>query len=162
MKKIINILPAGSWAESGAADQFIADYEGRHRRRIVLTLESEERVLLDLKQARLLAHGDGLVLDDDRIIKVVALPEPLMAVTAHTPLHLLQLAWHLGNRHLPAMIEEHRILVRQDPVIADMIAGLGGHIHPHEAPFSPESGAYAGRGEHSHSHSHSHEDHSSH
>jgi urease accessory protein len=37
-------------------------------------------------------------------------------------------------------------------VIADMVAHLGGHAHPIEAPFDPEGGAYAG------GHSHSHDD----
>ncbi|OOL18382.1 urease accessory protein UreE [Bombella intestini] len=156
MKHVVDILPAGRWNEAEAADVFVADYEGRHRRRIVLSLKSGERVLLELKEARLLNEGEGLVLDDGRIIRVEALPEALMEVTAHSALHLLQLAWHLGNRHLPAMIEEKRILVRQDAVIADMLAGLGAHVHLCEAPFSPESGAYAGRGGHDHAHSHSH------
>lgn len=154
MKYVVKILPAGSWDETDVTDQFSADYEGRYRRRIVLTLESKERVLLDLDKTHLLTDGEGLLLDDGRIIRIVALPEALIEVTAHTSLQLLQLAWHLGNRHLPAMIEKNRIFIRKDIVIADMIKGLGGHIQFCEAPFSPESGAYAGDKKHRHSHTH--------
>ncbi|GBR16255.1 urease accessory protein UreE [Komagataeibacter nataicola NRIC 0616] len=142
-----------------AADVFAADYEGRHRRRMMLALRSGARVLLELEHARLLADGDGLVLDDGRIVRVEALPEDLMEVTAHDPLHLLRLAWHLGNRHLPATITAQRILVRHDHVIADMIAGLGGQVRRVQAAFDPESGAYAGRGvshDHDHAHPHAH------
>jgi len=168
MTRILEILPAGSWLEADASGIFAADYEGRHRRRMMLTLASGEKIRLELEHARLLRGGDGLRLEDGRTILVRALPEDLMEVTAHGTLQLLQLAWHLGNRHLPAAIGEHAILVRRDHVIADMIGGLGGHVRDVEAPFDPESGAYAGRsgghagGGHAHDHSHGHEHHHHH
>ncbi|MBO1326494.1 urease accessory protein UreE [Acetobacter sp. TBRC 12305] len=157
MTRVIEILPAGSWTEADAADVFAADYEGRHRRRMMLPLRSGAKVLLDLEHARLLHDGDGLRLEDGRIVRVEAIPEALMEVSAQDPLHLLRLAWHLGNRHLPAAIAEHRIFVRHDHVIADMIEGLGGQIRHVQAAFDPESGAYAGRaGTHEHGHAHAH------
>ena len=155
MKRVAKMLQEGEWPVKHATYVFSADYEGRHRRRMVLPLRSGEKVLLELEQARLLQTGDGLCLEDGRIIKVEALPEELMEVRAHNALHLLQLAWHLGNRHLPAAIELERILIRYDHVIADMITGLGGHVQKVQAAFDPESGAYAAR-EHGHSH-HEHE-----
>lgn len=160
MQRIIEILPAGSWPEAAATEIFAADYEGRHRRRLVIDLQSGEKVLLDLEHARLLHAGDGLKLEDGRIILVRSLPEELMEVTAGNSLHLLRLAWHIGNRHLPAAIEEHRILIRHDHVIADMIRGLGGHVHMVMAAFDPESGAYAGRiGVHQHDNGHARHSH---
>ncbi|GBQ56223.1 urease accessory protein UreE [Komagataeibacter swingsii] len=163
MTRVTEILPAGSWPAADAADVFAADYEGRHRRRMMLPLRSGAKVLLELGHARLLHEGDGLRLDDGRIVRVEAMPEDLMEVTAHDALHLLRLAWHLGNRHLPAAIGERCILVRHDHVIADMIHGLGGHVRTVRAPFDPESGAYAGRaGAHAHSHDHGDGHHHSH
>lgn len=131
MTQILHILPAGSWPEAEASGTFAADYEGRHRRRMMLTLQNGEKIRLELEHARLLQAGEGLRLEDGRIIRVEALPEELMEVTAHSP--------------LPAAISEHAILVRRDHVIADMIHGLGGHVRMVEAPFDPESGAYASR-----------------
>lgn len=155
------ILPAGSWDRSRECDVFSADYEGRHRRRMMLDLRSGERMLLDLEHARLLRAGDGLLLEDGRVVRVEAQEEDLLEVTGHDTLHLLRMAWHLGNRHLPAMIEEKRILIRNDHVIADMVRGLGGHIHAVRAPFDPETGAYSSGHAHSHNHgethAHSHE-----
>lgn len=159
MNRIVKILPVGSWSAEQASDVFCADYEGRHRRRRVLSTQSGEKILLELEQAHLLQTGEGLLLEDGRIVKVEALPEELMEVRAQTPLHLLQLAWHLGNRHLPAAIEAERILIRYDHVIADMVKGLGGHVHRVQAAFDPESGAYAAR-EHGHIGHHPHGDHS--
>ena len=99
-------------------------------------------ILLDLPHARHLRDGDGLVLDDGAVIRVVALPERLLAITAPDPHRLLRLAWHLGNRHLPTALGPDRLLIRDDPVIAAMIRGLGGDARPVEAPFDPETGAY--------------------
>jgi urease accessory protein len=61
--------------------------------------------------------------------------------------HLVKLAWHIGNRHLPAQIEETRILIRRDGVIARMLEGLGATVRPVTEPFAPEHGAY-----HAHDH----------
>lgn len=151
MHDIVEILAAGSWNTKEAVERFTADYEGRHRRRASLTLQSGERVMLELEHPRLLREGEALRLDDGRLVSIHALPEQLMEVTAHTPLHLLQLAWHIGNRHLPAAIESTRILVREDNVIAEMLHGLGAHVHRIEAAFDPEGGAYAPR---THDHGH--------
>lgn len=161
MTHVTDILPAGSWAQEQATDTFLADYEGRHRRRVMLVLATGEKALLDLEHARLLHDGDGLKLDDGRIVLVKAEPEELMEVTGHDALHLLRLAWHLGNRHLPAAIDTTRILIRRDHVIANMVQGLGGHVRMVDAPFEPETGAYASRpADHTHDHGHTHPSHS--
>ncbi|NRB01027.1 MAG: autoinducer binding domain-containing protein, partial [Rhodobacteraceae bacterium] len=48
---------------------------------------------------RLLADGDALNLSDKPgVIKVCAAPEDLIEITAKDTLHLVRLAWHLGNR----------------------------------------------------------------
>ena len=54
--------------------------------------------------------------------------EQLVEVRAATPRALLRLAWHLGNRHLPAEIAADGILIRDDHVIVDMLQGLGAEV----------------------------------
>jgi urease accessory protein len=111
--------------------------------------------LLDLPQARLLRHGDGLVLDDGRVILVKAAPEALYVVTGRDPRHLLALTWQIGNRHLAAQIEAGRVLIRHDPVIKAMLEGLGATVMEIDAPFDPEGGAYGGdHSDHHHGHAH--------
>lgn len=117
-----------------------------------MTSDGGSEFLLDLPDARLLRHGDGLVLEDGRIIQVKSEPEDLLKVTAKNPQHLTILAWQIGNRHIPAQILQDGILVAHDHVIADMLIGLGASVEPIKAPFDPEGGAYDG-GEHTH-HSH--------
>ncbi len=109
-----------------------------------MTGEGGLAFLLDLPKAVALRGGDGLLLGDGRIVEVRAAREPLLAITAGDPHHLLRLAWHLGNRHLSAQIEPERILIRPDHVIAEMLRGLGGGVAEVSEPFDPEGGAYSG------------------
>ncbi|TAL38222.1 MAG: urease accessory protein UreE [Phenylobacterium sp.] len=151
MTTITDILPAGAWT-GDAADSVTLDYDGRHRRRIMLTGASGSEYLLDLAEATHLRHGDGLQLPGGGVIQVVAKAEPLLEVTAHSPADLLRLAWHIGNRHLAAQVFPDRILIRRDHVIAQMLEHQGAHVREIEAPFDPEGGAYQEHGGHSHAH----------
>jgi urease accessory protein len=138
-----------------AADQVTLDQDGRHRRRMAITADQGLHFLLDLQQAVQLRHGEGLKLEDGRIVEVLAAPEALLEVRAGSPEQMLRLAWHLGNRHLSAQIQADRILIRYDHVIAHMLEHLGARVERVQAPFDPEGGAYQGapaaRG-HGHSH----------
>ncbi len=102
--------------------------------------------LLDLPRAAVLHAGDGLRLEDGRIVSVEASPEQLVEVTAADVPTLIRLAWHIGNRHIPAQLEPHRILIRDDAVIVNMLVGLGATVTPVMAAFTPEAGAYDSSG----------------
>ena len=56
--------------------------------------------------------------------------------------HLMQLAWHIGNRHTPCQVAEDHLVIRRDPVIEQMLQGLGASLTLALAPFRPEGGAY--------------------
>ncbi|MFD2238398.1 urease accessory protein UreE [Aureimonas populi] len=147
------------------ADTITLDEGQRHRRRMAMVSDGGIAFLLNLPEARLLREGDGILLDDGRVIEVKAKPEALYEVRGRDAVHLLNLAWHLGNRHLAAAIEETRILIRQDRVIREMVEGLGGTVKEVEAAFDPAGGAYASAhvhegeaGHHPHGHgAHSHD-----
>ena len=142
---ITDVLSARAW--SGVAiDRVVLDYNGRHRRRIVITGVSGAEYLLDLAEATHLRHGDGLVLSGGGIVLVVAKPEPLLEVRATSPEALLKLAWHIGNRHLAANLQADRILIRRDHVIAHMLEHQGAKVREVEEPFDPEGGAYQDHG----------------
>jgi urease accessory protein len=152
-QSITGVLPAKAW--SGVAiDRVLLDYDGRHRRRIVLTGESGAQYLLDLPEATHLRGGDGLTLAGGGILLVVAEPEPLLEIRAASPQALVRLAWHIGNRHLAAAIQSDRILIRRDHVIAHMLQHQGAKVREVEEPFDPEGGAYHdhGAGDHGHEH----------
>ena len=138
-----DVLPAGTWNTAHVADRITLDYEGRHRRRYRYRADGGLEFVLDLAQTTLLHDGDGLKLDDGRTVLVQAAPEALVAVTPKGADALVKLAWHIGNRHLPAQLSAERILIRDDAVIVDMLRGLGAHVERIIAPFTPERGAYA-------------------
>ena len=157
------------WSEA-PADTVVLDFDDRHRRRMAMTGTRGLEFLLDLENAVALRGGDALVLDDNRLIEVVAAPEPLFEIRCSDPHHLIRIAWHLGNRHLPTQIIGKGLRIRRDHVIEAMVKGLGARVIEIEAPFDPEGGAYAGAG-HGHAqeghadhaaHDHSSHDHSDH
>ena len=116
--------------------------------------------LLDLEDAVMLRAGDGLKLEDGRVVEVVAAPEPLAEIRAADAAALTRIAWHFGNRHLPTELLRTSLRIRRDPVIEEMAKGLGASVVAIEAPFNPEGGAYV-RGPapaHDH-HDHDHHDH---
>jgi urease accessory protein len=177
------------WSEA-PADTVVLDFDDRHRRRTTMTGTRGLAFLLDLEKAVALRGGDALVLEDGRLIEVVAAPEPLAEVRCNDPEHLIRVAWHLGNRHLPTQIMAKSLRIRRDHVIEAMVTGMGARVIEIEAPFDPEGGAYAeashahapeagssqhathdhsshdhssrGHGEHHHDHDHHHDEHCDH
>ncbi|NPU13967.1 urease accessory protein UreE [Bradyrhizobium sp. 83012] len=183
MIRATRVLGQHRWKEA-AADSVLLDFDDRHRRRLVMTGTRGLEFLLDLEHATALRGGDALVLEDGRLIEVVAAAEPLLEIRASDPHHLVRLAWHLGNRHLPTQIMAKGLRIRRDHVIEAMVKGLGARVIEIEAPFDPEGGAYAepshvhghddhdhhghhdhghdhhhGHGSHDHAHDHAHDDH---
>jgi urease accessory protein len=162
MRRATRCEKAGRWPAAEATGGVTLAFDDRHRRRIKLRADDGAEFLLDLAEARVLEEGDGLALDDGGWLAVRAAPEALLEVTAHGAEQLARLAWHIGNRHLQAQIERNRILIREDAVIADMLTGLGAHVHRVMVPFSPEGGAYDGHmpgypHDHGHGHDHGHD-----
>ncbi len=135
-----SVLRRGEWAE--AADTITLDEGLRHRRRMAMVSDGGIAFLLDLPEATLLRDGDGILLDNGTVISVKAKPEPLFAVRGRDAAHLVALAWQIGNRHLAAQIFADRLTIRRDPVIRDMLLGLGASVEEIEATFDPEGGAY--------------------
>lgn len=121
----------------------VLDSTARHLRRKLITLQHGDEVLVDLEKPMKLEDRDCLILEDGRLVQVVASDEELMEVIGRDVEHLTQLSWHIGNRHLEAQIESARILIRRDHVIAQMLQQLGAKLKEVREPFSPERGAYS-------------------
>ncbi|MBV9560680.1 MAG: urease accessory protein UreE [Bradyrhizobium sp.] len=178
MIRATKVLGQHRWNEA-PADTVVLDFNDRHRRRMAMTGTRGLEFLLDLENAIALRGGDALVLEDGRLVEVVAAPEPLLEIRGADPHHLIRVAWHLGNRHLPTQIVPKGLRIRRDHVIEAMVKGLGARAIEIEAPFDPEGGAYAGGGHghahaahahtghdhvqhHDHRHDHDHHDHDHH
>ncbi|RZA32116.1 MAG: urease accessory protein UreE [Lysobacteraceae bacterium] len=132
-------------------DTLVLPWERRERCRMRATLASGEEVALFLPRGAALRHGDLLRGDDGRVVRVVAAPEPTYAVRCRDPLVLARCAYHLGNRHTQLQVCAWGLRMRADPVLRDMVLGLGAGVQEEFASFEPEAGAYATDG-HSHGH----------
>jgi urease accessory protein len=151
---------AGHWPKEKAAGTLTLDFDARHRRRIRLTTDQGEDILLDLRNAVAMADGDGLQLDDGTWLRISAASESLVEVRHGDRHQLMRLAWHLGNRHLPTEICEGALRIRPDHVIEEMLRGFGAALEKIQEAFQPEGGAYGVS--HNHGHHHHHHDHDHH
>ena len=143
-------------------DLIVLHHHERRVRRTVLTLQHGDRVALDLSETVTLRDRDRLVLEDGREAVVIWGDERVLVVRGRDAAHLAELAWHLGNRHTPTMVEadvyreapatpsDLRILIAPDPVLKRMLEGLGARVEEGCELFAPMEGAYHahGHGEH--------------
>lgn len=116
----------------------------RGRRRTVCGRE----LLLQLPRGAALEPGELLApaTAAGPLVRVEAAPEPVLQVSAGTPLALLQAAYHLGNRHVALELHPDRLVLLDDSVLAELLRHRGLRVERLQAPFCPEAGAYAGHG----------------
>lgn len=148
MLRSVAILPPNH-GQGTPFDLIVLEHDARRLRRKLLVLQHGDEVLVDFPQTITLEHGACLRLDDGRLVEIIAADELLYEVRAATPAHLVRLAWHIGNRHTSAQLEDNRILIKRDHVLKTMLEGLGATVASVREPFFAEHGAY-----HSHSDGH--------
>lgn len=156
------IAAAGTYPAEAIADTIELDYEDRSRRRLAMTGARGTEFLVDLAETPSLRHGDAFVLDGGRLVAVAAKAERLAELVTDDAFLLARIAWHLGNRHVPAQILSDRIRIGRDHVLEELMVKLGAKVARIEAPFDPEGGAYAEETAHAHGHHHHGHDHAHH
>jgi urease accessory protein len=150
MRRAYDVSATGTWDRSAETATVTLPCADRHRRRIFMRDDAGEGFLLDLAEATHLRDGDGLILEDGGVLRIVAAAEPVAEAVCADTLHLARVAWHLGNRHTAVQIlPDSRLRFSQDHVLEAMVDGLGASVTRTTAPFQPEGGAYA-EGGHSH------------
>lgn len=145
------VKSASAWSGT-AADRVVLGHDERHCRRVTLTGSNGLAFLLDLQEATRLRGGDALILEDGRVIEVVAAREQIFEIRCADAHHLARVAWHLGNRHVPVEVLADALRIRRDHVLAELASQLGADVVALEAPFEPEAGAYAGAHAHADAH----------
>lgn len=157
--KAVSVVHAGEAGDTVPFDIAVLPHDERHLRRRAIGLQHGDRILVDLPKPVVLDNGDRLVLEDGRHVEIIAAEEEVYDIRARDAVHLAELAWHIGNRHLAAAIEPGRILILRDHVIKEMLEGLGALVTEIVEPFEPVRGAYSGHDHgHDHSHVHDHDD----
>lgn len=140
---------------AGGLRELVLSYAERARSRLRAVLEDGSEVGLFLPRGTQLRGGDGLLAETGEVIRVRAAVEPLYRVTAppdaaDPAFALLRAAYHLGNRHVPLALAPDQLLLEPDPVLRDMLNGLGMIVTECFTAFEPEAGAYGGGHRHDH------------
>jgi urease accessory protein len=142
------------------ADRLVAPFDLRQKSRFRATLASGAEAGVFLERGTVLRHGDCLKTDCGLVIRVEAAPELVLTVHSDSPAALLRAAYHLGNRHVQLEVGADWLRLGFDPVLRDMLVGLGLQVLEQQAPFEPEAGAYPGAHPGGQGHHHGHGDHS--
>jgi urease accessory protein len=125
-------------------------FEARKKSRQLVRLDSGEEIGILLPPGTSLRDGDVIESEDGSLFKVQAAREELMSVTATDSFQLLRAAYHLGNRHAAVQLQPDRILLPIDPVLKEMLVGLGLTVAIVSEQFTPQTGAYGGGHKHGH------------
>ncbi len=155
MARAVAIVRAGQKQAADIIDTLLLDYDQRRSLSGVLTGLKGGQFQIAISSPSAVTTDDCLVLEDGRLIEVVARPEPLLEIRAGDVASMARLAWYLGDRHIPAQLHERWLRVRHDPATEKLLAALGVRVVAIEAPFEPEGGAYSGA-HHHHGHDHPH------
>jgi len=134
-------------------DVLVLPFGQRERCRQRATLASGEEVALFLVRGTVLRDGDILTGEGGRVVRIEAALEPMYMVRCDDPTLLARCAFHLGNRHTQTQVGAGWLGIRVDPVLREMVEGLGAQVTEVLAKFEPEAGAYAGGHGHSHDNS---------
>lgn len=114
----------------------------RQRSRLRVTTPQGD-VLLHLPRSTVLMPGDWLQNEEgSSFVEIAAELEPVYWVTARSDLELLRGVYHLGNRHVPLELTIEGLRLEPDPVLKEMLEGLGLQVVEEKSAFQPESGAY--------------------
>lgn len=117
--------------------------DDRTRSRHYFETNQGQGIYLRLPRGTVLQHGDLLRSEDGQsLVRILAKPEPVMTVTAASPLALLKAAYHLGNRHVSLEVTEAYLRLSPDPVLKTMLEQMGLRVTEEIVPFQPEAGAY--------------------
>ena len=132
--------------------KLVLSFGDRYRRRIRLEMTNGEPVLLNFCEVTQLNHGAFLDCGVGSV-EIEGAIEPVIEIWVDHGVKLAELAWHLGNRHLPVQIlEPLGIRIAFDEVILKMLHTLGADPISTHSIFAPTGGAYGGGPTYGHKH----------
>ena len=146
------------------------DWDVRQKSRFDVTDSQGRALAVFLPRGAVVRGGDVLVAEDGSLIAVQAAPQPVLVVTPcaehGSGFDLVRAAYHLGNRQVPLELKPDHLKLEPDHALTDLLRQMHLTVTEAQAPFEPESGAYAAATPaaghdhgHSHDHEHGHDDH---
>ncbi|WP_422135550.1 urease accessory protein UreE [Endozoicomonas sp. ALD040] len=141
-------------------DELLLPFDERKRGRLKATTQGGRAAGIFIERGDVLRDGTLLQADSGEVVLIRASDEEVTTASCENALTFAKACYHLGNRHVPLQIGNNWLRFQKDHVLDEMVMLLGLTVDHTEAPFEPESGAYArGHSHHHHHHSgeHSHE-----
>lgn len=153
---ISRIADAEHQSPAPVTDQILLPFDVRQKGRFRTQSAQGHDVGVFLERGEVLQSGDHLLTECGQRFAVVAEQEAVIEATCSDWQVFARACYHMGNRHVPMQIGERWLRFQPDHVLQEMLELLGMTCCAMTAEFSPENGAYHGRGGHSHGHTHSH------
>jgi urease accessory protein len=161
MPRTQKVLRSGDQRPGETIDTLLLKFEDRVKQQGFVFGGKGTCIEFDFLEPPLLRTDDLLVLDDGRLVEVVADVEPLLEVRETDFARAARLVLALGNRHVPVQILANRLRLLPDPEIALLLRERGFQPATVTAPFEPEDGSAHGH-DHGHHHDHGHGHHHDH
>jgi urease accessory protein len=154
-------------SDASVTETVTLPFDSRQRSRLRVELPGGRAVLVQRPRGSGTRHGDVVTALDGTRIRVLAAWERVSVVRHADALLLTRVAYHLGNRHVPLMIEPGCLRYLHDHVLDSMLNDLGLLVTVEDARFEPEPGPYqkpgrspaavGARHDHGHDHAHGHD-----
>jgi urease accessory protein len=142
------------------ADTVVLTLDERMRQKAVFRTVQGHELEINLAEPPLLGRGDGYLLEDGRMIEVLAAPEPLIEVRTPEAHLMSRIAFLLGTQQQDCEISPKYIRLRRDAKISIVLQSMGAKVLEIDAPFQPEGTAAQNACTHDHhDHGHSHHTH---
>jgi len=137
---VITSLPsdAGDALLAGRArDTLVLTAEERRWGRRRVTTTAGRTLALALPTGSVLTPGTVLHVGPDWFVVVECAAEPCLAVTPASREQALRVAFEVGNRHFTLALDGDRLLVPDDPAMAQLLSRLGVAWERGRTPFMP-------------------------
>jgi urease accessory protein len=164
MPRTQKVLRSGDRGSGEIIDTLLLKFEDRVKQQGFVFGGKGTCIEFDFPDPPLLRTDDLLVLDDGRLVEVVADVEQVLEVREKDFARAARLLLAMGNRHVPVQILANRLRLRPDPEMALLLRQRGFQPEMVMAPFEPEDdGAHghdhARHPDHGHGHDHHGHDH---
>lgn len=101
------------------------EWEELNKRIFRKLTENGTEIAMSLDSSGSLSYGDVLYEDDDRLIVIRTTLEKAYVIKPKTMREMGKMAFEIGNRHTPCIIENDEILVRYDHTLEKLMDEVG-------------------------------------
>jgi urease accessory protein len=155
MPRTQKVLRSGDRGSGEIIDTLLLKFEDRVKQQGFVFGGKGTCIEFDFPDPLLLRTDDLLVLDDGRLVEVVADVEQVLEVREKDFAKAARLLLTLGNRHVPVQILANRLRMLPNPEVVMLLGEHGFKPETVTAPFEPEDDSAHGH-DHGHHHDHDH------